>query len=130
MNTQDTPELSSAVSWTQELSFVDDFVDQGESLKKKVAKTTVAVKGVELLSQQTATAKHHIHLHLSYSILDGIALSPALQHHNNAKIEDRWVPNVLWLWAANRIRSGTDFKQLNPVIIRRSMTGSHSLQDL
>lgn len=71
-------------------------------------------KGVELSCTTNSNSKHHTHYTFDtrYSILGDFFSSPEAEDHNNANIEDRWVPNGLWLWTASRIKWSTDSKQL------------------
>ena len=78
---------------------------RGES-ELEVAKTAVAVQGGGALSYKTQRQQNITFITHSILDFDGIALSPAVEHYNNANIKDRWVPNALWLWTAKRIRSG------------------------
>ena len=71
-------------------------------------------KGVELSGTTNSNSKHYIHstFDTRFSLLGDVTSSPAAEHFNDANIDDMWVPHLLWLWTAYRIRYRTDSKQL------------------
>ena len=84
---------------------------------QKVANPTVAVQGGRALwhnkqQQANITFIPHLILDSRFSLLGDVTSSPAAEHLNDANIEDMWVPHVLWLWTAHRIRYRTDSEQL------------------
>ena len=92
---------------------MDQFEDSGRYIQRSQNPRS-QFKGWELSRTINSNNNSKIlhSLHLSYSMRGGITLSPATETHNNANIEDRWVPIVLWLWRANRIKRSIDSKQL------------------
>ena len=87
---------------------MDQVGDQGNSNQTSLNPRSQS-KGVGLYSHN----KQHTQYQTSQSLLYTFdtRLSATLPCHlsadflNNANIEDRWVPDVLWLWAASRIEA-------------------------
>ena len=78
-------------------------------------------KGVELSGTTNSNSKHYIHstFNTRSSLLGDVTSSPAAERFNDANIEDMWVPYVLWLWTAYRIRyvlTLSSSNRLNPSV--------------